>query len=79
MSASNGIGGGGTGAGGGGAGGGWAGDGGGSTAALPRETVLAVFRELNYYRAISHIGEARAELLFAALDRTGDYLIDEAE
>ena len=46
---------------------------------LTRETVLAVFAELNYYRAIAHIGEQRAQLLFATLDRSGDSAVDEHE
>ena len=46
---------------------------------LPPETVLAMFKELNLYREIAHIGDTRAQLLFAALDRSGDSFVDEAE
>ena len=46
---------------------------------LPQETVIAMFKELNLYREIEHIGEARAALLFAALDRSGDRYVDESE
>ena len=47
--------------------------------ALPREMVDDLFTELNYYRSIAHIGSARAELLFAALDRSGDDAVDLSE
>lgn len=39
---------------------------------LPQDVVTAVCKELNHYREIAHIGDARAALLFAALDRSGD-------
>ena len=46
---------------------------------LPRDTLLSVFQELNHYCAIEHIGQSRAELLFAALDRSGDSQVDLSE
>lgn len=46
---------------------------------LPLEAVLAMFKELNLYRDIAHIDRTRAQLLFAALDTSGDSAVDEAE
>ena len=42
-------------------------------------TLLAVFTELNYYRGLSRINEERAQLLFAALDRSGSSEVDEGD
>jgi hypothetical protein len=42
-----------------------------STGVLHREDLMRVFNELNHYKEIAYISEARARLLFAALDASG--------
>eukprot|EP00966_Prymnesium_polylepis_P017903 412750-Prymnesium_polylepis.1 len=46
---------------------------------LARDDLMQVFTELNHYKEIAYISEARARLLFAALDSSGDDSVSLAE